>query len=165
MEQLRSNPTHAVFLVALLCTLLPTGCGSRASGDCDDRIYTEKGLSKEAYVPCAAKILDSMAKLDGFLAQAATGDETGRRESLRMVEEIHDLIKKAGGIDKLRSPWADYNLTRMNAGICNAIEIYDIEAYALAHPIKSLRGQVSKNNVELAKRGADEARMWFRYSR
>jgi hypothetical protein len=103
-----------------------------------------------------------MSRLDQGLERAAAGDTQGRNEALRNMVGLRSLIEKAGGLNRLRARWADDRLSEMNTHRCNAYEVYNVEIFALAHPLKRLRGNVSRHNVGLARRQADQARIWYR---
>jgi hypothetical protein len=145
-----------------LCTLLLCACGPLASNSCGGFSYDERGPARAKYLPCADAMLETMSRLDRGFEKTAAGDDQGRAETLQAWAELRSLIKQAGGLNRLRGPWEDSQLTAMNTGICNAYEVYYIEIYALANPVKRLRGEVSLHNVRLAQSGADEARMYYR---
>jgi hypothetical protein len=145
-----------------LCGLVLTACGSLTGTPCSGLEYDEHGPAREKYLPCADAMLEAMSRLDRGLEKTAAGDDQGRAETLRVWSELRSLMKQAGGMNRLRGPWTDNQLSAMNEGICGAYEVYAIEIFALGHPVKRLRGEVSRHNVELARRQADEARMYYR---
>lgn len=154
-----------VLIVAVCpaCILLLAACGPLANTPCGGLSADERGPAKEKYLPCAGAMLESMSRLDQGLEKSAAGDERGREEALRSMAGLRSLIDAAGGLNKLKVPWADPQLTEINRRISTAYEVYHIETFALSNPVKKLRGEVSLHNVELARRYADEARSLYRY--
>lgn len=138
--------------------LLLAGCGALHSGPCSGLSSDERGPTKQDYLPCAGSILESMSRLDQGLRTLAAGNEAGREQAVQSMGELRSSIKELGGLSRLKASWADPQLNEINRGIRGAYEVYSIEATALGHPVKQLRGEVSMNNVELARRAADEAR-------
>jgi hypothetical protein len=146
-----------------LCVLLLAACGPLASNRCSGLSAGERGPAKEKYLSCAGAMLESMGRLDQGLQKCAAGDEQGREEAVRSMAEIRSLIDRVGGLNRLKAPWADSQLTELNTRIFSAYEVYHIETFALSHPVQKLRGDVSLHNLELARRHAEEARSLYRH--
>jgi hypothetical protein len=158
--------TWCRILIAMFCAaciLLPAACGPLANNPCSGLSADERGPVREEYLPCAGSMLESMNHLDQGLEKLATGDDRGHGEAIRSMTELRSLIDDAGGLNRLKAPWADPQLTEINRGIVSAYEIYNIESFALWHPVKKLRAKVSLHNVELARRYANEARSLYRH--
>jgi len=151
--------------VCAFCTLLIVGCDRLTSNPCSGLSNGEREPAKEKYLPCAAAMLDRMGQIDAGLVKLSEGDEEGRHEALENMAELQSLIKAAGGLNKLRATWADNDLNQLNYNLVSAYEFYQLETFAQGHPVKRLRGEVSMHNVETARRGADEARSWYRYAK
>lgn len=158
------NPRFRVLIVAFcaMCSLLPA-CSRLKPGPCSHLSTAANGPTKEEYLPCADAILTSMDHLDQALEKASTKDESARQDALLAMSHVRSLIVKAGGVNRLRAHWADDKLNEMNAHICGAYEVYALEMFALAHPMKKLRGEVSMHNVGLARKEADQARTCYGY--
>ena len=148
-----------------VCSLFLTACGRLTGNPCSGLSYGERGPSREKYLPCAAAMLDRMGQVDAGLVKLSEGDEKGRHEALQSMSELQSLIKAAGGLNKLRATWADNDLNQLNYNLAGAYEFYHLETFAQGHPVKHMRGEVSLHNVETARRGADEARSWYRYAK
>ncbi len=143
------------------CGLLLAACGALTGNPCSGLASDERGPTREKYLPCAQAMLEAMSRVDQGLERIADGEADARGAALNSWAELRSLVETAGGFKRLRGPWADSQVTEMNTKFCSAYEVYALEIWALANPVKRLRGEVSRHNVGLARREAEEARRLY----
>ena len=100
--------------------------------------------------------------MDTALVRVSEGDENARTGALNAHAEARRLIDSAGGVSRLEGRWDDADVAEMNKGLAFAEQVYDIEMFALANPVKRLRGEVSMHNVTLAREGLEKAERYYR---
>ena len=118
---MRVSPAGALLLLAV------AGCSAPAPrGPCEGLVYTDAGLTREQYAPCAKAMV---AKLDVLWDDLQSiHDKTlsksdrlrARRHCLATTSELARMWNQAGGTSKLVSlAWADTEWNRFN---------YDVDA-------------------------------------
>ena len=152
-------------VIVLLLTLPLCGCSQWqlpgiSHSPCHGLVYGEGGIAKEKYLPCAEKILNTMANLDRSLEDYGAGNDRGRVEALHQMYDLRRLVAEAGGVKKLRSGWDDPRVRTMNDAMCDAYEVYGLETFSYGNPWKQLR-EYSQHNHNLAKTAAARARLYY----
>jgi len=128
---MRAFPAGALLLLAT------AGCSAPApSGPCEGFVYTDAGLTREEYAPCAKAMVD---KLDDMsLAVETIFDEhlskaermRGRQACLKASSDLSRLMRRAGGKSKLlHLAWDDTALTRFNWSVESARSAYFTYCY------------------------------------
>jgi hypothetical protein len=118
---MRGLSAGAVFLIVV------AGCSAPAPrGPCEGLVYTDAGLTREQYAPCAKAMV---AKLDVLWEDLQSiHDQTrskaerlrARQHCLATTSELARMWSQAGGASKLVSmAWADTDWNRFN---------YDVDA-------------------------------------
>jgi hypothetical protein len=128
---MQASPAGALLVLAL------AGCSAQPpSGPCEGLVYSDAGLTREQYAPCAramvAKLDDVWAAVEIIFDKQLTKAERmrGRQACLRASSELSRLMKQAGGADKLyRMAWADTALNRFNLDLENARSEYFLFCY------------------------------------
>ena len=117
-------PLSGVWLIFYL--LIATGCGGDVPNDsaCRKLVYTDAGVARADYLPCAAEMLAALDELEPQSRLAMRGDGQARSDGQATLRRIHALMTAAGG-RKLLDRWSDRNLTRLNLLISNAVTKYD----------------------------------------
>jgi hypothetical protein len=103
---------------ALACT--PVVADSSA---CRNLVYTDGGVARAAYVPCAGEMIAGLEELDRQTKAALGGDRQARSEGQATVGRVMALMKAAGGM-RLLDRWNDKSLTELNLNIHNAVTHY-----------------------------------------
>lgn len=118
---------RAFTLVATLVLLAAPGCSAPASkGPCEGLVYTDSGLSREQYTPCAKAMVAKLDELWDDLAAIHEKDRS-KAERLRACQQclatcsaLTRMWNQAGGSSKLVSmAWDDTDWNRFN---------YDVDA-------------------------------------
>jgi hypothetical protein len=141
-----SQSTAPLALFPLFIAILLINCSGNRGTACDNLVYKEGGLTRSAFLPCAAEMIATMDKMDAHMDAVLKGDKRGREEARAQYNELAELIKKAGGRN-LVERWQDESLNRLNVNIWNAYTSYQ---GALLYP----------NDVDAraARRSKEEAR-------
>ncbi|MDP3936985.1 MAG: hypothetical protein Q8R92_02480, partial [Deltaproteobacteria bacterium] len=96
-----SNLEYAIPGLLLAMALLAlTACGRgevKYKSACEGLEYTEDGLSREAYLPCAGEILAAMDALRPEIEAAINGDDEARKRARRAYRYLRKLLTMAGG--------------------------------------------------------------------
>jgi hypothetical protein len=115
-----------------LLVLAMTGCSaSSPKGPCEGLVYTDAGLTREQYAPCAKAMV---AKLDDIWQDIETlhNKDLSRAERMRArqscmgrISQLARMWKQAGGTSKLVSmAWDDRELNRFNYDIDDSRTAY-----------------------------------------
>lgn len=129
--------------VLLVLPLALTACGPAArKSPCAGLTYTDAGVSREQYGPCARAMvgeLDRMHEALRILGDAARPKDErlkAKTACLNANTALVRLIGEAGGTDKLvHMSWADPDLTRFNSELVSARDAYLMYCYyGLAGP-------------------------------
>ena len=123
---MRVSPAGAILLLAV------AGCSAQSPGaPCEGLVYTDAGLTREQYAPCARAMVATLDDLwraveiifDKNLSRAER--MRGRQACLKASSELSRLMKQAGGADKLyRMSWNDTSLNRFNLDVESARSEY-----------------------------------------
>jgi hypothetical protein len=126
-----------VSLAGALLLLAVARCSAPAPpGSCEGLVYSDAGLTREQYSPCAAAMVAKLDELwqtveticDKSLPEAER--RRGRQACLRASSELSRLMKQAGGADKLyRMAWDDTDLNRFNLDVETARSEYFMYCY------------------------------------
>jgi hypothetical protein len=128
---MRVSPAGALLLLAL------AGCSAPSpKGPCEGLVYTDAGLTREQYAPCAKAMV---AKVDELWqdVQALHDEKRSRSERMRArqhcmatASEAARMWKQAGGTSKLVSlAWYDTDLNHFNYNVMAARESYFVYCY------------------------------------
>jgi len=79
----------------LLIAMLLIACSGNRGTTCDNLVYKEEGLTRSAFLPCAAEMITIMDKLDAHMDAVLKGDKRARAEARMQYDELGVLIKKA----------------------------------------------------------------------
>lgn len=120
-----------------LLVLAMTGCSAPSpKGPCEGLVYTDAGLTREQYAPCARAMV---AKLDQIWqhVEALHNKELSKTERLRArqdcmgtISQLARMWKQAGGTGKLmQMRWDDMELNRFNYNVEAARESYLMYCY------------------------------------
>lgn len=123
---MRVFPAGALLLIAL------TGCSApKPRGPCEGLVYTDAGLTREQYAPCAVAMVDRLDELwDDFQAihdkSLPKADRLrARQRCMATTSELARMWKQAGGSSKLVSMgWADTDWNRFNYNVEASREFY-----------------------------------------
>lgn len=124
-------------LASVLLLLVAAGCSAHAPrGACEGLVYTDAGLTREQYAPCARAIAGKLDELQRtvetiFDENLPESDRRrGRQACLKASSELSRLMKQAGGADKLyRMRWDDTDLSRFNLDVESARSEYFMYCY------------------------------------
>jgi hypothetical protein len=125
-----------------LCFLFGFGCGNVDSGAsaCERLVYTDAGLIRRDYLPCAGAMIAALDKTEAQLAAYFGGDKGARGQAVTELRRLQRLMEKAGG-RKLLERWADESLNSMNVDIDNAAGNYEYSLMPLHDPDQFSRGR------------------------
>jgi len=111
-----------VFPAGALLVLAMAGCSAPSPrGPCEGLVYTDAGLTREQYAPCAKAMVGKLDELsraveiifDKNLSKAER--MRGRQTCLKASSDLSRLMGQAGGKSKLlHLEWDDTALTRFN---------------------------------------------------
>ena len=121
MTGLRSIVGSVCLWSALVTLPLAAACGAAGKTTaCDGLVYTESGLSRSAYLPCAGEMMSALDRLAAQMEAMLSGEEKARSEAQSTLRELRNLVKKAGGQRNMLERWDDRALTSLNLDISNA---------------------------------------------
>jgi hypothetical protein len=126
-----------VFPAGAILLLIIAGCSAPAPrASCEGLVYTDAGLTREQYAPCAQAMVAKLDELWGTVetifdkSLSESDRKRGRQACLRASSELSRLMKQAGGADKLyRMAWDDVDLNRFNLDMENARSEYFMYCY------------------------------------
>jgi hypothetical protein len=126
-----TGPAGAILALAL------TGCSAPSSrGPCEGLVYTDAGLTREHYAPCAKAMAGKLDELRAaveiiFDKDLSKAERTrGRQACLKSSSDLSRLMKQAGGADKLyRMEWNDMALNQFNIDVESARSEYFLYCY------------------------------------
>jgi hypothetical protein len=101
--------------------MLTAACSALADEKtaCDGLVYTEAGLTRAQYLPCAAEIMDSLDRLSPQVDAMVAGSEAARSEATLTLSRLGRLLSKAGGHRNMLERWSDRPLNDLNLSIWN----------------------------------------------
>ena len=156
------------YLALALCltSVFAAACGSDVPSDsrCRNLVYTEQGLSRAEYLPCAGEIVAALDELQTQSRAAMKGDSQARSDGRKTLGRINALTKIAGGRNLLER-WSDRALTDLNLKISNAMTHY--EAFYMVRVLEepdqfaAQSRQAAAAELDGAVRNTDEARRFY----
>lgn len=155
---------------ALTLCLLPViaaACRSDVPSEsrCRNLVYTDQGLSRLEYLPCAGEIVGALDELGQQSEAASRGDRQARSDGRATLGRVNALMKAAGGRNLLER-WQDRRLTDLNLRISNAVARY--EAFYMVRILEepnqfaAQSRQAAAAELGAAMRNYDEARRHYR---
>ena len=123
---MRASPAVVLLLLAT------AGCAAPSpKGPCEGLVYTDAGLTREQYAPCAkamaAKLDELSAAVEKIFDKALSKPQrvAARQACLKTSSDLSRLMKQAGGKSKLlQLEWDDRALTLFN---------WDVESARMAY--------------------------------
>ncbi len=110
------------------------GCGVNRNA-CTGMKYGEGGLTRQQYAPCAAEIVRQLDRQhEDLLILADKSKSKGERirakqDCMSAGAELAQLIRAAGGNDKLLARWDDERLNDFNRALFGVRESYVMACY------------------------------------
>ena len=126
--------------------------------------YTDGGVARAQYLPCAAEMIAALDDLDRQTKAALDGDAQARANGQATLRRVSALMTAAGG-RQLLERWDDRALTTLNVSISNAVTKY--QAFYMVRVDDSSRfakesRAAAAAEYEGASRRYDEASQLFR---
>lgn len=142
-------------------------CGDSvaASSACRSLSYSDQGVARQDYLPCAAEMMAVMDDLETQTHAAFKGDAQARADGQASLRKLRGLMQAAGG-RKLLERWNDRRLTDLNVDINNALTHY--QAFYMVRIIDEPdpRAATTRQAAEAELKGAErrylEASMSYR---
>lgn len=114
-------------LFALVCASITAGAACTAvvadTSACRKLEYTDGGVSRAQYLPCAGEMIAALDDLDRQTKAALDGDRQARADGQATMRRVMALMNAAGG-RQLLERWDDRPLTNLNMNIHNAVTHY-----------------------------------------
>jgi hypothetical protein len=128
---MRVPPAGALLLLAV------AGCSAPSpKSPCEGLVYTDAGLTREQYAPCAKAMVAKLDELSRSVEVIFDKDLPkaerlrGRQACLKASSELSRLMARAGGKSKLLElAWDDTALTRFNWNVESARMAYFMYCY------------------------------------
>jgi hypothetical protein len=123
-SRIRRLPLSGAWVILYL--LLTVACAGDVPADsaCTKLVYTEAGVSRVQYLPCAGEMMAALDQLAPQASAAMRGDRQARSDGQATLRRVRALMRAAGGRNLLER-WGDRNLTSLNVQINNAVTKYD----------------------------------------
>lgn len=123
------RPMPRRWAVALGCAAL-CACVEADNSACAGLKYTEAGLGRREYAPCAAAMVRELDRAGDALD--AMGDRgrpekqrvRAKRDCLAATSVLARLVREAGGAQKLMASWDDRRLNEFNMAVLSARDHY-----------------------------------------
>lgn len=123
------RPMPRRWAVALGCAAL-CGCVEERKSACAGLKYTEAGLERREYAPCAAAMVRALDRAGD--AVDVMGDKgkpeqervRAKRDCLAATSVLARLLREAGGAKKLMANWDDRRLNEFNMAVLFARDHY-----------------------------------------
>jgi len=151
----------------ILSLLVATACGGDAPSDsaCGKLVYTDAGVPRAEYLPCAGEMVAALDALDPQATAALGGDAQARSDGQSTLRRVHALMRAAGG-RKLLDRWSDRPLTDLNLHISNAVTKYDafymVRILDAPSPYAAQSRQAAESELSGAKSASEDARRLYR---
>jgi hypothetical protein len=113
------------YLIAVcVIAVISSACSTDVPQDsrCLNLVYTQEGLSRSEYLPCAGEIVTALDELERHSEAAATGDRQARSDGETTLSRVNALMRAAGGRNLLELE--DRTLRTLNLRISNAVTSY-----------------------------------------
>lgn len=126
MSNVGARARSAILWVAVLAIPMTAACGAFAAKPtaCDGLVYTEGGLARAEYLPCAGEMMATLDRLAPQIEKMLDGDASARSDASAGVRELRTLLNKAGGRNLLER-WDDRALTSLNITISNTFHHHE----------------------------------------
>jgi hypothetical protein len=123
-SQIRRLPLSGLWVI--LCLLFTIACAGDVPSDsaCTKLVYTEGGVSRGDYLPCAGEMMAALDELAPQASAAMRGDRQARSDGQATLRRVRALMRAAGGRNLLER-WSDSTLTSLNVQINNTVTKYD----------------------------------------
>jgi hypothetical protein len=160
MNAMRLVPT-------LLLAAAASACGSDVPSNsaCRNLPYTDGGVSREVYLPCAGEMMAALDRLAGQTDAVLRGDSDARSEGQAQLRRLLALMAVAGG-RQLLERWDDRTLTDLNVDINNCVTHYQafymLRVLDESHPYAAKSREAAGNEARAARLRYEEARRLYR---
>lgn len=123
-----ATPVLRRFVLASLggvCLAAASACTEAVadSSACRNLEYTDGGVERAKYLPCAAEMIAALDDLERQTKAALDGDAQARSDGQATLRRGMRLMSAAGGLQLLER-WPDRTLTELNLSISNALTKY-----------------------------------------
>ena len=153
--------------VVMMALLVATACGGDVPSDsaCGKLVYTDAGVARAEYLPCAGEMVKALDELAPQATAALGGDGQARSDGQATLRRVHALMSAAGG-RKLLDRWSDRPLTDLNLHISNAVTKYDafymVRILDATSPYAAQSRQAAESELTGAQSASDDARRLYR---
>ena len=143
------------------------GCSEAVADNsaCRNLVYTDAGVSRKDYLPCAGEMVAALDQLALQSQAALRGDQNARSEGQATLRRLRSLMNAAGG-RKLLERWKDSTLTDLNVDISNAATKYDaffmVRILDPPDPFAAKTREAAESELSGATRRYEEARSLYR---
>ena len=151
----------------ILSLLFATACGGDVPSDsaCGKLVYTDAGVARADYLPCAGEMITALDALAPQATAALGGDAQARSDGQSTLRRVHGLMRAAGG-RKLLDRWSDRPLTDLNLHISNAVTkyhaFYMVRILDATSPYAAQSRQAAESELSGAKSAYEDARRLYR---
>lgn len=156
------------YIVAVcLSAAFAAGCSEAVPDNsaCRNLVYTETGVSRKAYLPCAGEMIAALDELAPQAQAASRGDQKARSDGQSTLRKLQALMTAAGG-RKLLDRWSDTALTDLNLDISNAVTKYQafymVRILEPPNPYAAKTREAAESELSGATRRYEEARGLYR---
>lgn len=111
------------------------GCAEGEKSACAGLEYTEAGIGRREFAPCAAAMVRQLDRagtaVDTMLDKARPKEERlrAKRDCLAATSALVRLLREAGGTQKLMASWDDRRLNEFNMAVMSAKDQYLMACY------------------------------------
>jgi hypothetical protein len=123
-SRIRPLPRSAVWVILYLFFTIACGGDVPSDSACTKLVYTEGGVSRVDYLPCASEMMAALDELAPQASAAMRGDRQARSDGQATLRRVRGLMRAAGGRNLLER-WSDRSLMNLNVQINNAVTKYD----------------------------------------
>ncbi len=127
------NMTKEVVLALAAAAL--AGCAAGGRNACDGLVYSDSGLTREQFRPCAAEMVKQLDRAQSAIQVMADKTRTrvarteARQECLSATADLSRLLRSAGGSRKLLARWDDTRLNELSLAVISAEGSYAMVCY------------------------------------
>jgi hypothetical protein len=123
-------------LGVVVCAGALTGCASLHPSPCAGLVYSEAGLTRQQFGPCARAMTRRLDTIHEVLQVMGDPNQSkqkrlrARQDCMAATSDLARLIRDAGGSVKLaRMQWDDTALNRFNLDVEMAKDVYAMHCY------------------------------------
>lgn len=122
-------PVPRRWAVALACAAL-CGCAGEDRSACAGLKYTEAGVDRRDFVPCAAAMVRELDRAGdavdvmGDKARPEADRVRAKRDCLAATSALARMLREAGGTQKLMASWDDRRLNEFSTAVLYARDHY-----------------------------------------